>query len=174
MPPRLPDPADDERQFDESDGWAEPPLRVDYGWNVRLAPRAYLNANSVFLDTCPVTIGARTLIGAGCSFYSGSHPVDPTIRNGVQGPEWGKPIDIGEDCWLGGGVTVLPGIKIGHGAVVGAGSVVTKDVPALHVVAGAPARIIRKIDLESDSAKAYQREAREAMEAVQRDQQRAA
>ena len=72
--------------------------------------------------------------------------MDPFLRNGIKGPELGDPIDIGEDCWFGGNVVVLPGVTIGRGATVGAGSVVTKDVPAFHVVAGNPARIIRKIE----------------------------
>jgi acetyltransferase-like isoleucine patch superfamily enzyme len=74
------------------------------------------------------------------------HPVDPTIRNGTKGPEAGKPITIGEDCWFGGNCIVLPGVSIGKGVVVGAGSVVTKDVPPYHVVVGNPARVLRSIE----------------------------
>jgi serine acetyltransferase len=72
--------------------------------------------------------------------------LDPVVRNGTSGPELGKPIDIGEDVWIGGNVIVLPGVTIGRGAIVGAGSVVTKDVPAFWVVAGNPARLIRRIE----------------------------
>jgi len=93
-----------------------------------------------------ITVGARTLIGPNCSFYTASHPLDPFLRNGIKGPEAGGAITIGEDCWLGGNVTVLPNVTIGRGVTVGAGSVVTKDVPAFHVVAGNPARIIKKIE----------------------------
>jgi acetyltransferase-like isoleucine patch superfamily enzyme len=99
-----------------------------------------------FLDTCLITIGARTLIASNCSFYSATHPVDPFLRNGIKGPEFGKPINVGEDCWIGGNVTICPGVTLGRGVTVGAGSVVTKDVPAFHVVAGNPARILRKIE----------------------------
>lgn len=88
-------------------------------------------------------MGSRTLIGPSCSFYSGTHPTDPAVRNGTKGPEMGAPITIGEDCWFGGNVTVLPGVTIGPGATVGAGSVVTKDVPPYSVVAGNPARVVR-------------------------------
>ena len=99
---------------------------MDYGTNVKLGEGVFLNSNTVILDTCLVIIGARTIVGPGCSFYSGTHPLDPALRNGLAGPEFGKEIHVGEDCWLGGGVTVLPGVNIGRGASVGAGSVVTK------------------------------------------------
>jgi|SRR6187402_3409492 len=112
----------------------------------RLGKGVYINFNCTFLDTCVITIGARTLIGPNCSFFTAAHPLDPFLRNGIKGPELGSPINIGEDCWFGGNVTVCPGITIGRGVTVGAGSVVTKDVPAFHVVAGNPARIIRKIE----------------------------
>ena len=112
----------------------------------RIGKGVYINSNATFIDTCLITVGARTLIGPNCSFYSGTHPLDPFLRNGIKGPELGKPITIGEDCWFGGNVTVLPGVMIGRGATVGAGSVVTKDVPDFHCVAGNPARIIRKIE----------------------------
>ncbi len=104
-----------------------------------------INYNCTFIDTCPITIGARTLVGPNCSFYSGTHPLDPFLRNGTKGPELGAPITIGEDFWFGGNVIVCPGATIGKGVTVGAGSVVTKDVEDFCVVAGNPASIIRKI-----------------------------
>jgi acetyltransferase-like isoleucine patch superfamily enzyme len=107
----------------------------------------YVNYNSTWIDTCVITIGARTLIGPNCSFYTGNHPIDPFVRNGTNGPEAGKPITVGEDCWFGGNCIVLLGVTIGRGVTVGAGSVVTKDVPDFVVVAGNPARILRKIDV---------------------------
>lgn len=106
----------------------------------------FINANSTWIDTCEISIGARTLVGPNCSFFSGTHPLNPSVRNGTRGPETGKPIHIGPDCWLGGNVIVLPGVNIGNGATIGAGSVVTKDVPPYTVVAGNPARIIRTIE----------------------------
>ncbi|KAL7818432.1 trimeric LpxA-like protein [Trichoderma gracile] len=124
--------------------WVEGPLKMDYGYNVKLGPNVFVNSNSTFIDTCPIAIGARTLVGPNCSFYSGTHPLDHRVRNGTRGPESGKPIVVEEDCWLGGGVTVLPGVTIGKGAVVGAGSVVTRDVPAGVVVVGNPARVLRR------------------------------
>lgn len=113
----------------------------------RLGKNVFINANSTWIDTCEISVGARTMTGPNCSFYSGTHPLDPTIRNGTRGPEGGKPIVIGEDCWLGGNVIVLPGVTIGKGSTVGAGSVVTKDVPPYHCVVGNPARILRKIEV---------------------------
>ena len=78
------------------------------------------------IDTCKVTIGARTLVASNVSFFAGSHPLDPEVRNGTKGPEWGMEIEVGEDCWIGGNASILPGVKIGKGSVVGAASVVTK------------------------------------------------
>jgi len=117
----------------------------------RLGQNVFVNFNSTWIDTCLITIGSRTLIGPNCSFYSGGHPLDPTVRNGTRGPEFGKPVTIGEDCWFGGNVIVLPGVTIGRGVTVGAGSVVTKDVPDYVCVAGNPARIIRKIEVAGGS-----------------------
>ncbi|KPM46427.1 hypothetical protein AK830_g121 [Neonectria ditissima] len=131
--------------------WVEGPVHLDYGYNVKLGKGVFINYNSAWVDTCPITIGARTLVGPNCSFYSGIHPLDPNVRNGLQGPETGKPITIGEDCWLGGNVTILPGVTIGRGSTVGAGSVVTKDVPKHVVVAGNPARVIRELDVKDPS-----------------------
>lgn len=113
----------------------------------RLGANVFINANSTWIDTCEISLGPRTIVGPNCSFFSGTHPLNPGIRNGTRGPETGKPIHIGADCWLGGNVIVLPGVNIGNGATVGAGSVVTKDVPPFTVVAGNPARVIRTIEV---------------------------
>lgn len=112
----------------------------------RLGKNVYINTNNTWVDTCPITVGARTLMGPNCSFYSGTHPIDPFLRNGLRGPESGAPINIGEDCWLGGNVTVLAGVTIGRGTTIGAGSVVTKDIPPFVVAVGNPARVLKKID----------------------------
>lgn len=145
MPSQLPDPEQDAALF-EDEPWVEAPIHMDYGTNVRLGSNVYLNQNCTIIDTCLVSIGSRTLVAPNVSFYSGAHPLDPQLRNGTRGPETGKEIHVGEDCWIGGGAIILPGVKIGRGSTVGAGSVVTKDVPPFHVVAGNPAKIIRKID----------------------------
>jgi acetyltransferase-like isoleucine patch superfamily enzyme len=117
---------EEEDELFSNDPWVRPPIRADYGFNLRLGPKVFLNVNSVFVDTCPVNVGARGLIGSNCCFYSGTHPLDPVVRNGTADPEMGKEINIGEDCWLGVNVIVLPGITIGRGSTIGAGSVVTK------------------------------------------------
>ncbi|RFN52741.1 acetyltransferase [Fusarium flagelliforme] len=126
--------------------WVEAPIKIDYGTNVKVGSNVFINYGCTILDTCTVTIGSRTLIGPHVSFFSGTHPLDPQVRNGTNGPELGGPITVGEDCWIAGNVTILPGITIGDGSTVGAGSVVTKDVPPYHVVAGNPARILRKLE----------------------------
>ena len=126
--------------------WVERPISIDYGYNVKVGSNVFINFNCTILDTCTVSIGSRTLIGPNVSLYSGTHPLDPHVRDGTSGPEGGKPITIGEDCWIAGNVVILPGVTIGAGSTVGAGSVVTKDVPPYHVVAGNPARVLKKIE----------------------------
>ncbi|EXF79866.1 galactoside O-acetyltransferase [Colletotrichum fioriniae PJ7] len=143
-PPRLRHHEDDALLEDYP--WIDTPIKMDYGYNVKLGENVYVNSNSTWIDTCLITVGDRTLIGPNCSFYSGTHPLEPRLRNGTRGPESGKPITIGEDCWLGGNVIVLPGITIGKGVTVGAGSVVTKDVPDFVCVAGNPARVIKTVE----------------------------
>lgn len=103
-----------------------PPFSVEYGWNLTVGKGGYINYNCNVSDICKITIGDRTLIGPNVSFFGASHPLDPAIRNGVEGPELGKEIHVGDDVWIGGNVTLLPGITVGRGAVIGAGSVVTK------------------------------------------------
>jgi acetyltransferase-like isoleucine patch superfamily enzyme len=125
LPPELPSAEEDEQQFAD-DPVVEGPVYADYGTNVRLGAGVFINAYSTWIDTCTITIGARTMFGPHVSLYSGTHPLDPEIRNGLKGPESGKAIVVGEDCWLGGNCTILPGVTVGKGAVVGAGSVVTK------------------------------------------------
>ncbi|KAL2808824.1 trimeric LpxA-like protein [Aspergillus granulosus] len=125
LPPPKEDPAEDDTVL-ENEPWIEPPFRVDYGYNVKVSQGVFINFDCVIIDTCLVTIGARTLLGPKVSLYSGRHPLDPDLRNGTKGPETGQEIHIGEDCWLAGNVTVLQGVTIGNGAVIGAGSVVTK------------------------------------------------
>lgn len=124
LPDHLPDPQEDDELLKDYP-WIEPPIRVDYGTNVRLGKGVFLNYNMAIVDTCLVTIGARTLVGPNCSIYSGTHPLDPALRNGTAGPELGKEVHIEEDCWLGGNVVLCPGVRVGKGSAVGAGSVVT-------------------------------------------------
>jgi acetyltransferase-like isoleucine patch superfamily enzyme len=127
------------------------PVHIDYGTNVRVGPGVFINFNCTILDTCVVTIGARTLFGPNVSIYAASHPEDPYLRNGTEGPEMGKDVTIGEDAWIGGNAIILPGVTIGKGAIIGAGSVVTKDVPEMWIAAGNPARLIRAVRTVQDT-----------------------
>jgi maltose O-acetyltransferase len=120
----------------------QPPFFCDYGSNIELGERVFFNFNCVVLDVCPVRIGSFTLFGPAVQIYTAMHPLDPELRRQV---EFGKPVEIGSDVWVGGGAIILPGVKIGSHAVVGAGSVVTRDVPEGVLAAGNPCRVIREI-----------------------------
>jgi maltose O-acetyltransferase len=115
-----------------------PPFFCDYGFNIRLGAGAFLNFNCVVLDVVEVTIGDRTQIGPAVQIYAADHPRDPKQR--LSGVEFGRPVHIGRNVWIGGGALILPGIRIGDDAIIGAGSLVTKDVPAGATVRGNPAR----------------------------------
>lgn len=115
-----------------------PPFHCDYGFNISLGAGAFLNFNCVILDVVAVTIGAGTQIGPAVQIYAADHPRDAATRNA--GLEFGRPVRIGRNVWIGGGAIILPGLMIGDDAVIGAGSVVTRDVAAGAHVAGNPAR----------------------------------
>ena len=115
-----------------------PPFHCDFGYNIRLGPDVFLNFNCVILDVVAVTIGAGTQIGPAVQIYTADHPRDPAVRK--TGAEFGRPVSIGQNVWIGGGAIILPGISIGDDAVVGAGAVVTRDVPQGATVLGNPAR----------------------------------
>lgn len=115
-----------------------PPFHCDYGYNIRLGRNVFLNFNCVVLDVCEVEIGDLTQIGPGVQILTADHPRDPGER--ARGVEFGKPIVIGRNVWIGGGALILPGVTIGEDAVVGAGSVVTRDVAPGATVMGNPAR----------------------------------
>ena len=119
-----------------------PPFYCDYGTNISLGDGVFLNFNCVILDVVRVTIGDRTQIGPGVQILTADHPRDAATR--ASGLEFGRPIAIGRDVWIGGAALLLPGVTIGDGAVIGAGAVVTRDVPAGATVAGSPARIIKQ------------------------------
>jgi len=127
-----------------ADAWIEPPFFCDYGKNLLLGDRFYANTGCIVLDSAPVTIGDRVLLGPAVQLLAVTHPLEAKLR--AQGLEYAEPIAIGDDVWLGGGAVVLPGVTIGDRAVVGAGSVVTRDVRADTVVAGSPARVIRTLE----------------------------
>ena len=118
-----------------------PPFYCDYGTNITLGDHIFFNFNCTILDVAAVTIGSRTLFGPGVQVYTATHPLDYQER--ASGLEYAKPIRIGEDVWVGGGAIVCPGVTIGDRTVIGAGSVVTKDIPADVLAAGNPCRVLR-------------------------------
>lgn len=121
----------------------EAPFNCDYGYNISIGQDVAIGKNCTILDTCEVKIGDRCNIGPNVNIYTATLPVDPKRRLGSRGPNLGRKITIDPDCWIGGGVTILPGRTIGKGSTVGAGSIVTRDVPPYTVVCGNPARVIR-------------------------------
>ena len=122
--------------------WMQPPFYCDYGSNIELGERVFFNFNCIVLDVCRVQIGDFTLFGPAVLIYTPLHPFDAAQR---RREEFGKPIDIGSDVWVGGGAIILAGVRIGSRAVIGAGSVVTRDVPEGVFAAGNPCRAIREI-----------------------------
>jgi maltose O-acetyltransferase len=122
--------------------WMQPPFYCDYGSNIELGDRVFFNFNCVVLDVCRVSIGDYTLLGPAVQILTPMHPMDPELR---RKQEYGKPIEIGSDVWIAGGALVLPGVRIGSRSVIGAGSVVTRDIPDGVFAAGNPCRVIREI-----------------------------
>ena len=120
-----------------------PPLRCDYGYNVSIGERTFVNYNAVLLDVAPIAIGDDVQVATNVQLITATHPVDPDERRG--GWESGAPITIGDGAWLGAGAIVLPGVTIGAETVVGAGAVVTKDLPPRVVAVGNPARVVRDV-----------------------------
>ena len=122
--------------------WMQPPFFCDYGTNIALGERVFFNFNCVVLDVCPVRIGSFTLFGPAVQILTPMHPWNAELR---RREEFGKPIDIGADVWVGGGAMILPGVTIGARAVIGAGSIVTRDLPEGVFAAGNPCRVVREI-----------------------------
>jgi len=122
--------------------WMQPPFYCDYGSNIELGERVFFNFNCVVLDVCRVRIGRFTLFGPAVQIYTATHPLDADLRRKT---EFCKPVEIGSDVWVGGGAIILPGVRIGSRAVIGAGSVVTRDVPDDVLATGNPCRVIRNI-----------------------------
>ncbi len=122
--------------------WMQPPFFCDYGANIELGERVFFNFNCVVLDVCRVRIGAFSLFGPAVQIYTPLHPLDAELR---RREELGKPIEIGSDVWVGGGAILLPGVTIGSRSVIGAGSVVTRDIPQDVFAAGNPCRVIRTL-----------------------------
>ena len=123
--------------------WLEPPFYCDYGSNIMLRGKVFFNFNCVILDVAPVRIGSGVLFGPAVQVYTATHPLGAVERR--TGLESGKAIEIGDDVWIGGGAIICPGVRVGNRAVIGAGSVVTKDIPDDAFAAGNPCRVIRTI-----------------------------
>jgi maltose O-acetyltransferase len=122
--------------------WLQPPFYCDYGSNIRLGERVFFNFNCIILDVCEVQIGDYTLFGPAVQIYTATHPMNAELR---RKQEFAKPIVIGSDVWVGGGAILCPGVRIGSKTVIGAGSVVTRDIPDRVFAAGNPCRVIREI-----------------------------
>ena len=119
------------------------PFRCDYGYNISIGRRSFVNYGAVFLDVNPITVGDEVLIATNVQLLTATHPLDAAQRRAWW--EYAKPISIGDGAWIGAGALVLPGVAVGEEAIVGAGAVVTRDVAPRTVVAGNPARVIRRL-----------------------------
>jgi len=127
-----------------SSAYIEPSFYCDYGSNIFLGERFYANHNCVILDVAEVHIGDRVMFGPNVQIYATTHPLDPVER--ATGKEFCAAVTIGDDCWIGGSAVILAGVTIGKGSVIGAGSLVNKDIPEGVVAAGNPCRVIKKIN----------------------------
>lgn len=127
----------------DNDTFVNQPFYCDYGKHIRVGKRFFANFNLVVLDEAYVTIGDDCFIGPNVSIYTACHSTDPTERNSRN--EWARPVTIGNNVWIGGSTTILPGVTIGDNVTIGAGSVVVKDVPSGVVVVGNPAKVIKRV-----------------------------
>ncbi|MDQ0112138.1 sugar O-acetyltransferase [Paenibacillus harenae] len=130
--------------------YVEPTFRCDYGYNIHVGDNFYANFDCVFLDVCEIRIGDNCIIAPGVHIYTATHPLD--ARERITGAEYGKPVTIGDNVWIGGRAVINPGVTIGHNAVIASGAVVTKDVPDNVVVGGNPARVIKQLEAFSNEA----------------------
>jgi maltose O-acetyltransferase len=124
--------------------WIEPPFYCDYGTNIYIGDKVFFNFNCVILDVMQVTIGSNVLVGPAVQIYTAMHPVNWEER--ASGFEFAKPVTIGSDVWIGGGAIICPGVKIGNRSIIGAGSVVTKNIPDDVFAAGNPCKTIKSLD----------------------------
>ncbi len=123
--------------------WINPPFYCDYGFNIEVGRNFFANYNCTMLDVAKITIGDNCFMAPNVSIYTAGHPVHPDVRNALY--EYGIPVTIGDNVWIGGNVVICPGVTIGSNCVIGAGSVVTRDIPDWTIAAGNPCRVIRKI-----------------------------
>ena len=122
--------------------WMQPPFYCDYGSNILLGERVFFNFGCVVLDVCPVTVGDYTQFGPAVQIYTATHPLGAELR---RRQEFARPVEIGSDVWVGGGAILCPGVKVGPRSVIGAGSVVTRDIPEGVLAVGNPCRVLRAI-----------------------------
>jgi maltose O-acetyltransferase len=123
--------------------WLQPPFYCDYGSNIKIGEKVFFNFNCVILDVAEVVIGSRTMFGPNVQIYAATHPMNHSER--ASGLEYGKSITIGDDVWVGGSAVICPGVNIGDRSIIGAGSVVTRDIPADVFAGGNPCRVIRSL-----------------------------
>ena len=134
-----------------SDGaWINPPFYCDYGFNIEVGRNFFANYNCTMLDVAKITIGDNCFMAPNVAIYTAGHPIHPDSRNSMY--EYGIPVTIGDNVWIGGNVVICPGVTVGSNCVIGAGSVVTKDIPDWSIAAGNPCKVIRKI---TDEDKRY-------------------
>lgn len=139
-----------------TDAFITPPFHCDYGKHIKIGKKFFANYNCTFLDVAKIKIGDNCLFAPNVSIYTAGHPIHPLARNLLY--EYGKPVTIGDNVWIGGNTVVCPGVSIGNNVVIGAGSVVTKDIPDWSVAAGNPCKVIRKIT-DADRNKLFRDEA---------------
>lgn len=125
----------------DTGAWIEPPFYCCYGYNIAIGEGTYINFNCNFVDDGKIVIGRKVMFGPAVTIATVGHPINPDMREYM----YTDPVSIGDNCWIGAGVTICPGVSIGENTVIGAGSVVTKDIPANCVAAGNPCRVIREI-----------------------------
>lgn len=135
--------------------WINPPFYCDYGSHIEVGKNFYANYNCTIIDVAKVTIGDNCMLAPNVAIYTAGHPIHPDTRNSAF--EYGKEVSIGDNVWIGGNTVVCPGVHIGNNAVIGAGSVVTKDIPDWAIAAGNPCRVIRKIT-DEDRRKLFHNE----------------
>lgn len=131
----------------------ETPFRCDYGSNIYWGENSFANYNLVILDICAVHVGDYVLMGPDVKIYGATHPTDPQLR--LDGSEYGKPVRIGNNVWIGGSVVIVAGVTIGDNSVIGAGSVVVKDIPANVVAVGNPCKVIKQLEPPTRPSKGY-------------------
>ncbi|CAF3555215.1 unnamed protein product [Rotaria sp. Silwood1] len=132
----------------------EPPIQCDYGSHIYWGENSFANYNLVLLDTCPIYVGDYVLMGPDVKIYAATHPIDPQER--LDGLEYGKPVRIGNNVWIGGGTIIVAGATIGDNSVIGAGSVVVKDIPANVVAVGNPCKVVKQLKAPTRPPKQFQ------------------